>query len=308
MGWNSAMLLAGPLAEPSLEKWVSVERIHFDTMHAYFSNGIIGCELGHWWQLVQQEADVTLSQLAIYAATWQRCPNSFAAKQVAPQHFFDEKLWKDGGDFRGECAATALVLLLCLGFSEEILADISALQAAIGSLRALYEVVSVLGEAKRNPAAATRLLAKQQTHMKSFSEAYSTQCMRPKFHYALHTAFQIAQFGRHIDCFACERKNKAYKARAASNWSNSPLFSKGVLLELVTQDLNNALPMEKFDLRVLKGHVSTSDQACGNHEAEANDLEYKCVTYCRNQIVRLVTGTTACVHFFAARMKRLKSI
>jgi hypothetical protein len=92
--------------------------------------------------------------------------------------------------------------------------------------------------------------------MRCFAEAYSSQCMRPKFHYALHTASQIQKFGHHIDCFPCECNSKAYKARAASNWSNSLSFSKGVLLELATQDLNNALPMEKIGLRVLRGRVS----------------------------------------------------
>ena len=68
-------------------------------MHAYYSNGILGCELGHWWELVQQHAQVTLAELAMYAAMWQGCPTSPAAKQVAPQRFFEEKLWRDAGDF-----------------------------------------------------------------------------------------------------------------------------------------------------------------------------------------------------------------
>lgn len=60
------------------------------------------------------------------------------------------------------------------------------------------------------------------------------------------------------------------------------------------------------DLRVLKGHVSMSDPACGNHVAEANELEYKCVTYSRNQLVRLVTGTTACIHFFRCKSDEIE--
>ena len=87
LGWNAAGLLAGPLMAPALDSWVSVETVHFDTMHAYFSNGIIGQELGCWWGHVQEHAGVTLAQLATYAAMWSRCPNSPAAKQVAPQFF-----------------------------------------------------------------------------------------------------------------------------------------------------------------------------------------------------------------------------
>jgi hypothetical protein len=87
LGWNAAGLLAGPLMAPALDSWVSVETVHFDTMHAYFSNGIIGQELGCWWGHVQQHAGVTLAQLATYASMWNRCPNSPAAKQVSPQFF-----------------------------------------------------------------------------------------------------------------------------------------------------------------------------------------------------------------------------
>ena len=75
-------------------------------------------------------------------------------------------------------------------------------------------------------------------------------------------------------------------------WSNSPSFSKGVLLELVTQDLNNAIPMEKFGLRVLRGRVSVSDPAPSNLATEATEMEYKCATYSRHQLVRLLDGTT----------------
>lgn len=299
LGWNAHMLLAGPLTAAALNRWVSVKKVHFDTMHAYFSNGICGQELGCWWRHVRTHAAVTLSQLAQYAALWERCPNSPAAKQVSPQNFFEEKLWRDDRDFRGECAATALVLILCLGFSEEILADIASVQAAIRSLKALYNVICVLAEAKRNPTASRGLLTKQQMHMQYFAEAYSSQSMRPKFHYALHTTSQIEKFGRHVDCFPCERKNKGYKARAASNWSNSPLFSKGVLLELVTQDLNNSLPMEKMSLRLLKERPSTMcDPAPSSLVTEATDIEYKCVTYSREQFVRLLDGTTCCIHLF----------
>eukprot|EP00435_Cladocopium_sp_Y103_P051769 s645_g16.t1 len=149
-------------------------------MHAYFSNGISGQELGCWWRHVHTHAAVTLLQLSQYAALWNRCPNSPAAKQLAPQNFVDEKLWQIDGDFRGECAAPALVLVLCISFSEEVLADVTSVQTAIFSLIALYNVICVLAEAKRNPTASRVLLAKQQMHMKCFAEACSTQCMRPK--------------------------------------------------------------------------------------------------------------------------------
>jgi hypothetical protein len=49
------------------------------------------------------------------------------------------------------------VLLLCVGLSEEILAEIASLQAAVASVKSLYEVVAVLAEAKRYSTAAKKL-------------------------------------------------------------------------------------------------------------------------------------------------------
>ena len=98
LGWNAAMLLAGPLTEPALEKWVSVDTVHFDTMHAYYSNGIIGCELGHWWELVQHHAQVTLAQLALYAAMW----------HVAQIHLRQNK-WGRNTSLKKNCGETVVI-------------------------------------------------------------------------------------------------------------------------------------------------------------------------------------------------------
>lgn len=73
---------------------------------------------------------------------------------------------------------------------------------------------------------------------------------------------------------------------------------KTCLFPLVTQDLNNAIPMEKFGLRVLRGRVGVSDPEPSNLATEATEMEYKCVTYSRRQFVRFLDGTTSCIQFF----------
>ena len=78
---------------------------------------------------------------------------------------------------------------------------------------------------------------------------------------------------------------------------------KTCLFPLVTQDLNNAIPMEKIGLRVLRGRVGVSDPEPSDPEpsnlaTEATEMEYKCVTYSRRQFVRLLDGTTSCIQFF----------
>ena len=88
LGWNSKNFLNGPLMAPELRQWLSVEDIQFDTMHGYYSNGIIPQELGLWWTYLREKCHLTLQHLQTFAALWQRCPGTAAAKQVSPEKIF----------------------------------------------------------------------------------------------------------------------------------------------------------------------------------------------------------------------------
>ena len=143
----------------------------------------------------------------------------------------------------------------------------------------------------------------------AFADAYGSSVMRPKFHCVLHASQQINKNQRHIDCWPCERrKHQMYKARAASNWSNSPHFSKGMLLDLATEDLNQSHPAEKLGVRLL-GTIQSEPAGSDRLASTSSQLEIKCVTYVAGQFVFL-SGDVACklVNFtqtastFAARV------
>ena len=110
--------------------------------------------------------------------------------------------------------------------------------------------------------------------------------MRPKFHYVLHTTEQIKKLQRHLDCWPCERKHKSYKARAASNWTNSPYFSRGMLLQLATEDLICSQPSEKLEKRLL-GTVKEVTSNSNKVYVMSKELEMKCVTYVAGQFILL---------------------
>ena len=300
LGWNSLNFLKGPLTSPDLLQWVSVENVHFDTMHGYYSNGIVPQELGCWWTVLQENTQVTLDHLSTFASLWTRCQGTTAAKHVSPKHLFHEKVWKAGYDYRGDAACSSLVLSLCVAFGQEILHQVESVQASLGSLEALYSVTLILNAAKRGNSSLEHLLPAQQQHMRAFAGAYGSAAMRPKFHYVLHTTEQIGKLQRHIDCWPCERKHKGYKARANTNWSNSPQFSKGMLLQLATEDLNCSQPKEKLDKRLLhtsKEHTSNSQDVY----AISKQLEMKCVTYVANQFIMLSRDKAFCVQYFTQK-------
>lgn len=285
LGWNAKNFLNGPLTDLELRDWVTVEDINYDSFHGYYSNGIMPQELGLWYTTLRENCNVTLKHLQTYAAMWQRCPGTPAAKQVSPEKFFTEKTWKEGCDYRGDATSTALVLPLCVAFGREVLSEQVEVQAALRSLEALYQVTLLVADLKRK-ANVEKLLPMQQKHMEAFSEAYGSSVMRPKFHYVLHTSHQICKNHRHIDCWPCERKHQMYKARAASNWSNSPHFSKGMLLDLATEDLNQSHPAEKLGMRLL-GTTLSAPAESDSLASTASQLEIKCVTYVAGQFVYL---------------------
>ena len=297
LGWNALNFLKGPLTAPDLLEWVSVEDIHFDTMHGYYSNGILPHELGCWWTFLQQNSQVTLTHLSRFAALWQRCPGTTASKHVSPEHLFNDKVWKEGYDYRGDAACSSLVLSLCVAFGQDILSEDVTLRAPLQSLEALYKVTLLLNETKRNISVVDQLLPAQKQHMMAFAEAYGSTNMRPKFHYVLHTTQQIKKFQRHIDCWPCERKHKVYKARACTNWVNAPHFSKGLLLELATGDLNCSLPMEKLGKRLLG---KTKEQGSSSHDVHvmSKELEIGCVTYVAEQFILLSDTKAFHLHYF----------
>jgi len=296
LGWNATNFLNGPLTAPELRDWVKVENIQYDTMHGYYSNGILPQELGLWWSRLREQCNVTLNHLQIFAAMRQRCPGTPAAKQVSPEKFFTDKTWKEGYDYRGDATSSALVLPLCIAFGREVPSEQEHVQAAIRSLEALYQVIILLADLKRT-ANVEKLLPLQRTHMEAFAAAYGSSAMRPKFHYVLHTSQQIKKNQRHIDCWPCERKHQMYKARAASNWSNSPHFSKGMLLDLATEDLNQSHPAEKLGVRLL-GTIQIEPAGHDSRASTSSQLEIKCVTYVAGQFVFL-SDDVACklVHF-----------
>ena len=73
--------------------------VHYDSMHEYYSNGIISQQLGLWFDQMLQLSHAKLEQLQAYVKLgWRATPGGH---QVAPkpETLFTEKLFKKGKDY-----------------------------------------------------------------------------------------------------------------------------------------------------------------------------------------------------------------
>ena len=189
LGWNFVPLCKSFLASRKLRPVMNVERIHFDPMHIYWSNGMIPQELGLWWSSIQEKSNVKISVLQEFVKmgwTASKESNSQIVRLVT------EKMLKTGADYRGNVvqsmlclcvsvcnAVHALLVCLCVQFQEEILRELLlCLGPEFDSLRALYEVQVCVSRCKYHNGSAQALERAQEKHQRLFQNAYNESWRR----------------------------------------------------------------------------------------------------------------------------------
>ena len=296
-GWNLDAVSHSFLTSPDLSSWVNLDSLYFDVMHQYWSCGMIAMELGLWFTALDS-AGIRLQQIRSWILLgWE----NVAGRGKAVRHF-DTKLWRRNADFRGDAATRAAVLPLCYGFSEEMLrGHFEGLQNALNSLRSLYAVVLCIQWTKQEVSHVSNLRTLQKEHMKNFMRAYSSNVVRPKMHYALHTETQCRKWSRLIDTFVCERKHRPYKSQCGTTFKKLSVFSKSVLLHLATHDVRKATPLERYTGQLLgkatEDPATTQSVRIASDSLFAKGLEYKCVSYVRGQF--LLASSTLAVEIHA---------
>ena len=173
----------------------------------------------------------------------------------------------------------------------EMLREREDMAEAIASLDALYAVTLVIHEMKKQPRAVEALDAVQRVHMEKFRSAYGGDCMRPKVHFSRHLHGQVMAWGRHIDCFVVERKNKLFKDKIAPRLNRLSSFSASALLELTQCELHNTHAVEKLTGRLV-GNGKPQDQVAKEVHVTADALfatgiEIGCVEFLRGHFLIL---------------------
>ena len=145
LGWNWITLRESPLCRESLRGFLDMESISYDSMHHYFSNGIIAQELGAWFSQLRN-SKITLQDILRYVDLGWACLDD----GKKPSLLFDEKLWREDADFRGDASESLAALPLCVSYGEQILrGSCPELHPALDSLRELQSVIVCLKKVKK---------------------------------------------------------------------------------------------------------------------------------------------------------------
>ena len=240
--WNLESTLSGCLASDKLRAWLNLSHCHFDSMHIYFTNGMIGQELGYWWTAIQKQTNVTMQDVQSYVnAGWNISTARGGLTLAQLRACFNEKLLKKDADYRGDADQTMAAFPLLVQFQEEILrGQVDGLDKEFDSLLALSAVVHKLQKCKRAGDSVEGLLQLQEKHLCAFQKAHDKTKTRPKQHYSLHLEEQARMWsGRILDTFTPERKHRVFKSQVAQLQTNLNTFSKSTLLQLGEQELRN---------------------------------------------------------------------
>jgi len=209
----------------------------YDDMHNYFSNGIVGMELGLFLEAALTKTTLTRQDLeaAILASAWKGACGLLDNCDV--KQLFNAKLFKSGADYKGDASQTLSLLPLMTYIAASCLVGFPAIKNNVDSLIALNLVVNCIVQCKQQATAISDLLDLQQKHLNCFHRAYGVHVTRPKHHFAFHTVQQVLAHGILLDTFVTERKNKTFKAKIAPKLLKLHGFARSVLLRWIEIDL-----------------------------------------------------------------------
>ena len=216
------------------------ERILYDTMHSYYSNGCASWEIALLLQAIYTRTNVTreVLQEAVLACQWKSL-KSGGKTQTYIRALFDEKICNEEL-FKGQAHQTAAIVplmwyymetLLLRSLSVEEIKSFRGMGSIVAFIREKYHELKTLDTESLNTF--DRL---QKLHHYWFVKAYPASC-KPKHHHRLHLAEQWKAFQIIVSCEALESKHRLYKAgigeRQRSLTNDPTSFSASCLSRLL---------------------------------------------------------------------------
>ena len=299
LGRNCHALQNSCLNSPQLEDWIALDSLCFDSMHQYWSCGMVAQEIGLWYDAACA-CGISLSTLQTWLKTGWKEANG------GTLHFlFSEKMFRPGQDFRGNAEHCQLVLPLLVAFSLEMLSACEAMSTAIASLEALYKVTRLLQDMKIDAAKVRDLSQLQAMHQRCFQAAYTAEPTRPKAHYARHLTAQVTKWKRHLDGFVGERKHKVFKSVIGPKNNNLQNFTKSCLLQLTEYNLQHGERLERMTGQLIgkpKPNATLALRARLPGDMNLSlGLEYSCTKFLRGNFVQITN--TKCVEVLGSLSK-----
>ena len=181
----------------------------FDPQHVYLVHGIFNIECGLLLDNLKTKAKIKANEINNFFQTF-----TWPAYSKVGKNMFKDRKEKEKGE-AVTCSASEILGSFAL-LQEFLLLRVWAtlnpmLKAACASFFALCFVLVMMLSVPRGGVTATMLLAAIMKHLKLHGVAYGRDHWKPKFHYALHIAQQLADLGLIVFCFTHERKHKEIK-------------------------------------------------------------------------------------------------
>ena len=218
----------GLLLHPMRMHFKPISTLTFDSMHVYFSNGIVGDEL---FRIMDKLSEIKVSWGTVKAwlGSDGMCFPTGVKKHMRSLHscfnLAHQSASKAKKDFKCQASEALGLVPLMNHFLQSVI-----LSSTVGRIMAkeiqvfalLADVVHLLQRAKRslNPCALVpRLEEKVRQHFAAWVDTYGVSDVTWKRHSTLHLPEQILRDGRLLDSFALERKHQLPKS-CATHLSN----------------------------------------------------------------------------------------
>eukprot|EP00438_Fugacium_kawagutii_P004574 Skav230699 [mRNA] locus=scaffold1495:145031:146830:+ [translate_table: standard] len=248
LGWTYNEFIC--FIQTDLQQYLKPSHFHYDSMHCYWSNGQVNCEVGLFFSAACRIAGLSRNQLETYfKSNWQRNIGSGNLENL-----FSQKLLKMDSDYKGDADQTMEILPLLAYFATEMFSDHEEFLPHVASLQALWHVAAQILDAKHNIDHIHGLTVLQRKHLQFFTEVYGPERIRPKHHFAGHIEAQALESGILLDCFPGERKNQVFKHTLAPRISRLHGFEKAILLRWLETDIEKMGAFTGEDI-ILKAQV-----------------------------------------------------
>ena len=188
-----------------------------DSMHCYFSTGIVNTELvlflGQAWKVAKIKTDDLLETMK--AAAWRRPGKPSAVselKRLFGHQLFGEEIYK------GSAEQTKLILPLLRWIAEAWLQRMPSMKESAECFLALCRCTDQLQLCNAETRWST--LEQAQCHHQRLFSALYPDSVRPKPHHRLHLSQQYEKLKMQISCWGVEAAHQSYKKCFADNFDH----------------------------------------------------------------------------------------
>ena len=181
-----------------------------DTMHLYFSNGIVSWEMNSMYNAWAQTGVGDLKgflDLNWKTSLLMAC-NASTRKRLANEYMFT------GNSYKGSASNLLAFFPLFEYFLSRVLTSRSLLEKEMACFKALRMITIELQKIQhcQGPLSVDRLQELQSIHQELLIKAWSSDFVKPKHHQRFHQAMQMKRLNFHCDAFASEKKHSIYKS------------------------------------------------------------------------------------------------